>query len=140
MPRIFLTAIILCTFFAIASGQENAKASTQSAQGTDPCANAITQQDMNQCAAAEYQKADAHLNRIYAKLIKSFKGSEANPSLRTIEKVWIKYRDLHCEDVRLQYEGGSIAPLEFANCMTIVTNHRIEEIKSAYDSGDVSLE
>jgi len=61
-------------------------------------------------------------------------------TLRTIEKTWIQYRDLHCLDARRQYEGGSMAPMVWANCMTTATNHRIEEIKDAYENPDLSLE
>jgi uncharacterized protein YecT (DUF1311 family) len=140
MRKTFLAAITLCAFLATANETQNAKPSPQPTQEVNPCASATTQQEMNQCSATEFQKADERLNRIYGKLMKSFNDEESKTSLRTIEKAWIQYRDLHCGAVRRQYEGGSMAPMVLASCMTTVTNHRIEEIKAAYESPDVSLE
>ena len=110
------------------------------ATGPDACANAMTQQDMNQCTAAEYEKANQRLKRIHQKLMDSFNEKEPRNTLQTIEKSWIRYRDLHCEDVRRSYASGSIGPMAWANCMTALTNHRIEEIKNAYESPEFSLE
>ena len=60
--------------------------------------------------------------------------------LRAAEMAWIHYRDLHCDAVKQQYEGGSIAPLEWSTCMTETANHRIAELKSGYEIGDRKLE
>ncbi len=95
------------------------------AKGTlqkDPCGAGASQSDSNQCAGDEFQKADARLNRIYANLLKQMQGP-----------VWIQYRDLHCEAARYEYEGGSMSPMVFAQCMATTTGHRIEELKAAYD-------
>jgi len=60
--------------------------------------------------------------------------------VKTIEKAWLQYRDLHCASAKNQYKGGSIAPMVFADCMRMATNHRIEEIRAAYETPEVSLE
>jgi len=36
----------------------------------NPCDNATTQADMNQCTAEEYRKTDAHLNIVYKNLVR----------------------------------------------------------------------
>ena len=75
------------------------------AKGTlqkDPCGAAATQSDLNQCAGDEFQKADARLNRIYANLLKQMQGP-AVEKLKAAERVWIQYRDLHCEAARYEY-------------------------------------
>lgn len=105
------------------------------------CGSDTTSQfDMNQCTANQYRKADAKLNIVYGKLMKSFQDATSGQNLRDIEKIWIQYRDLHCKDARSQYEGGSIAPAIWATCMTTTTNHRVEEIRAAYESEGLSLE
>jgi uncharacterized protein YecT (DUF1311 family) len=60
--------------------------------------------------------------------------------LKAAERAWIQYRDLHCDAARHQYEGGSMSPMVWADCMTTTTDHRIVDLKNAYGSGDRTLE
>jgi len=117
----------------------------------------MTQMEMNQCSGAEYRKADAHLNVVYRRVIAflesdmrdaTTKGDEvekkhaetAIQKLEATEKVWIQYRDLDCDAARFEEEGGSIAPLTWAVCMTQITEQRIVDLKSTYESPDRKLE
>lgn len=107
----------------------------------DPCAKAVSQVDMDACYSGEYKKADARLNSIYRKALASLQSSKtAVVDLKTAEFAWIKYRDAHCQAAGKQYEGGSIRPMIESQCMQLVTQHRIEEIKQAYENGDIKLE
>jgi len=117
----------------------------------------MTQQEMNQCSGEQYRKADAQLNSVYTKLVhlmekdlsedqqrndlqqKNF-DEMAIQKLRAAEKAWIQYRNLHCDAARHQFEPGSMSPMVWADCMTNTTEHRIEEIKDAYELGDRNLE
>ena len=136
--------------------QQSAKSEAQPAQA-NPCGNATTQADMNQCSAEEYRKADAHLNTVYKNLVRLLQkdaGEAQQPSgspqknaetpavqkLRASQRQWIQYRDLHCSAVKAQYEGGSIAAMQWSACMTETTNHRIEELKHGYEIGDTKLD
>jgi glutamate-1-semialdehyde aminotransferase len=38
--------------------------------------------------------------------------------------------------VKAQYEGGTMSPMMWSQCMTETTNHRIEELKHGYETGD----
>jgi uncharacterized protein YecT (DUF1311 family) len=122
-----------------------------------PCDWAMTQMEMNQCSAEEYRKADAHLNAVYRRAILFMendirdavtKGDDdekkhaetAIQKLKATEKVWIQYRDLDCDAARFENEGGSIAPLTWAVCMTQVTEQRIIDLKNAYESPDRIIE
>jgi uncharacterized protein YecT (DUF1311 family) len=60
--------------------------------------------------------------------------------LRAEQIAWDQYRTLHCDALQQQFEGGTIAPLEWATCMTETANHRIAELKSGYEIGDRKLE
>jgi uncharacterized protein YecT (DUF1311 family) len=111
---------------------------------------------MNQCSAEEYRKADAHLNIVYKHLVRLLQKDtgEAQPlsdgqkkaetlaeqKLRAAQRQWIQYRDLHCGSVKAQYEGGSIAAMQWSACMTETTNHRVEELKQGYETEDRKLE
>lgn len=59
------------------------------------CQNAVTQQDMNQCATSDYKKADTELNRTYKEVLaKTSVGQRA--LLKSAQQTWIKYRDADC--------------------------------------------
>lgn len=155
-----LKSLFAITFLATVAhanfAQQSAKTSTQRAQ-TNPCDAANTQMEMNQCSAEEYKKADAHLNTVYANLIRLLpkdsvqaqqqsggeQGKRETPAadkLKAAQRQWIRYRDLHCSAVRSQYGGGTIGPMMWTTCMTETTNHRIEELKHGFEVGDGKLD
>ena len=122
---------------------------------TDPCEKAASQADMNECYGKEYQKDDARLNRVYHKAMENLQhdlaqaGSDqaqkqsaqtAIDDLKGAELAWIKYRDLQCEAASQQYQGGTMASMIHSICMSMATEHRIDEIKQAYENGDRKLE
>jgi uncharacterized protein YecT (DUF1311 family) len=153
MLRFLLLAMLVGIICARSFAQETQKGAGQA----DPCASANTQVEMNQCSEAEYKKADAHLDAVYNNLSRMLRESAddakkrndetltkqaemAARKLRAAQNAWTEYRVLHCDAVRQQYEGGSIAPLEWATCMMDAANHRIAELKSGYEIGDRKLE
>jgi uncharacterized protein YecT (DUF1311 family) len=131
--------------------------SQQSAQAkknaANPCDKDTTQAGLNRCSAELFHQADAHLNALYRKITDSLqkdidraqtknnadeiKHCETSlQMLKDAERAWVAYRDLHCKAVMQQYEGGSIAPMEYAQCMWRETDHRIEELRNAYQLVD----
>ena len=135
-------------FATLLPGQD-AKPNGQVAAETSPCDKAETQQEMNQCSGEEYRKANSQLNGPYSKLVASMRkeivaaqhkndasqekyNATALEKLRSTERAWIRYRNLHCNAARHLTEGGSASPLVWANCMTEATRHRIEELKNTY--------
>jgi len=92
------------------------------------CANAQTQAEINQCAQASYQTADAELNRVYQEL-KASLNSQQQEELIDAELAWIEYRDQTCEAESSQYEGGSIQPTIFYGCLERVTIERTAELQ-----------
>lgn len=155
-----LRSVLAILFVLIATdapfAQQSAEDEAQTPQA-NPCDNATTQADMNQCSAEEYRKADAHLNTVYKNLVRLLQKDtgQAQPSsgdeqkkaetlavqkLRAAQRQWIQYRDLHCRAVKAQYEGGSIAAMQWSACMRETTNHRVEELKHGYQTEDRKLE
>ena len=122
----------LFLFVAIGAAQ-NTKGRAKQKLQSGPCDAARTQLELNQCFGKEFRKADAQLTSIYSNLVKQ-RQAAAVEKLKAAQKVWTQYRDLHCEAARDEYEGGSISPMVFAQCMATTTRHRIEELKAAYDS------
>ena len=100
-----------------------------SGQKTKPCADAMTQTDMNICWGNEYKKADAKLNQTYQQLAAMLDDDE-KAQLKNAENAWIKYRDTNCEFVADQYKGGSIRPMIAAICLADVTSNRTTELKN----------
>ena len=147
LPFIALTVLLVA--FNTTRGQDAKPAATPSSQET-MCDKAETQMEMNQCSAEKYHKADAILNDLYSKLARQFQAdiqewtqkhdadqtlfeTKGLQKLRAAERAWIQYRDLHCEAARQRVDGGSISPMVWADCMTEVTEHRVVELRSAYE-------
>ena len=147
-----LCSLFLFLFFAeIAAGQQ-----TTSPKNT--CVETpASQRQMNDCAAFEYQQADAQLNRVYRKALQymtddltrarqennqqQIKYEEtAIASLKETERTWLSYRDIQCKAAAQQYEGGSMAPMIYSQCLKTLTEHRTADLKSIYEDGDRKLE
>lgn len=103
------------------------------------CENAQTQLVMNQCASAEYKKADNELNKIYKEIVKRASDEQAR-SLKIAQHKWIEYRDSDCEFQTSKYREGSIYPMIHAYCMAKKTTDRIKEFKRMLncEEGDMS--
>ena len=97
------------------------------------CENAVTQQDMNQCAYADWEAADADLNAAYKRALDLLTewdavlpedeqgGAEA---LREAQRAWIPFRDRACEAEGYAMKGGSAEPLLVYGCMRLLTEER----------------
>jgi uncharacterized protein YecT (DUF1311 family) len=141
MPMTFAFVLtIALLFFGIFASARKTKGGAGGAPQKGPCDAAATQLELNQCYGEQFRKADAHLNSVYANLLKQMQSEAAIQKLKVAEKAWIHYRDLHCEAARYEYEGGSISPMVWAQCMATTTEHRIEELKAAYENGERKLE
>ena len=95
---------------------------------SEPCPNAQSQAEMNDCAGREYKRADAELNQVYQKLVAMLDADEKT-QLKAVEMTWIKYRDANCDFVADQYKGGSIRPMILGFCLADVTRDRANELK-----------
>lgn len=112
---------------------------------------------MDKCADFQFKQADARLNKVYGRalnymsddLARAEKRGEkkqiqyeqtAIASLEGAERAWLSYRDIQCKAAGQLYEGGSMAPMIYSQCLTILTEHRIADMKSIYEDGDQKLE
>ena len=156
MRKTFAMAMPLLIWAVFGAAQSPKQVSKESAQ-MGPCDLETTQLQLNECYGEQFRKADAHRNTVYASALKQLQGyrptarqrndaelqkhdETAVQKLEASEKVWFRYRDLHCEAARFEFEGGSMSPMIWAQCMAVTTQHRIEEIKAAYETGERKLE
>lgn len=102
------------------------------------CASPRAQMEMNLCEQANFAKADAELNRVYGRLAANA-GPAEKKLLRDAERAWIAYRDNECEFETSGSVGGSIHPMEVAQCLTALTNRRIRELQAQIDCSDGDL-
>jgi uncharacterized protein YecT (DUF1311 family) len=124
----FLWAGMLCALLACPAPRADAQKKKKT-QGGDPCPEAHTQLDMNQCADAQYRKADAELNRAYQQLARASGGPDAK--LKAAQLAWLKFRDAECDYEASQYEGGSIMPMVYSFCLRDVTAARTKQLRDA---------
>ncbi|MDB6447176.1 lysozyme inhibitor LprI family protein [Pseudomonas sp. 21TX0197] len=97
----------------------------------DDCTNAMTQGEMNQCAAQEKKAADDELNRLYKQITARLKDNpEAKQLLVKAQRAWIGFRDAECNFSASGVEGGSVYPLIYGNCVTALTKARVETFKT----------
>jgi uncharacterized protein YecT (DUF1311 family) len=151
--------LLIATYLALVHGsvaQQSANP-TVSASGQRACEKAQSQMELNQCSGEQYRLADDRLNAVYRKALDLLEkdlsdaqgrkdvdqekyNQAAIDKLKKAERAWIQYRDLHCDAARHQVGAGSMAPMVWAFCMAGTTQHRIEELKDAYENPDRKLE
>ena len=99
-----------------------------SAQAQDCDAN---QASMNQCASSAYAAADAELNAQYKAQMSWLTTPARKKALQEAQKKWIAFRDADClYQAGKREEGGSMWPLAQAQCLTVHTNARVEQLKT----------
>ena len=96
------------------------------------CDSAISTLELRICANLNFKESDSILNNIYNSVLLEFEKLQldsAREILINSQKVWIKYRDTHCEIYWTMYEGGTLQSIIFLNCLTDLTNNRQGELE-----------
>lgn len=98
------------------------------------CPGLTTNAELTSCLFEAYKKADAQLNTVYQKALKSAAeyAQKHVANLRDAQRKWVAYRDAACEAEYSLFEGGSGGPAEKASCLLRVTRQRTEDLKNAY--------
>ena len=89
-----------------------------------------TQMEMNQEAFTLYKKADTRMTLVYKKVAKSLKDPKQKQTLIQTQRKWIIYKEAHCKAIAALYEGGSIQPLIYYDCLKTITNDRIKNLQN----------
>jgi len=130
-----IAAIALCMLTG------GAAASDAPLYKTKDCDKDMVQMEMNLCAGANLDAANAELNHVYQKLMSQQTDQKSKDQLKDVERTWISYRDKECAwEIGPQEDGGSIWSMAMDNCLQDQTDARIRELKSQLDcvEGDVS--
>jgi len=96
---------------------------------------AQTQADMNAQARAEFQRADADLNKTYQSVLAKLPTVESKQKLREEQRAWVGSRDAEAARAAKEAEGGSMAPTLRHGTMTRLTRDRIKELNNMVDHG-----
>lgn len=96
----------------------------------NPCQNAVTQMELNDCATLEFKKVDIELNQLYKQLTATLE-TEDKLALDKVQRTWISYRDINCR-AEYNYNDGSIAPMLYGVCLKENTKDRIKELRRIY--------
>lgn len=118
---LFLSTLIFSYSQAAAQNQE------------DPCEAEENQMNLNLCAFQRYQKADADLNATWKTLLADM-DEDAKTEIRIVQKLWLKFRDAHCQYEASFYEGGSIQPLILNSCLRELTEQRTKQLQAQIDN------
>ena len=119
VKRFVAALVLIATFSSLAIARQVRK--------KNPCDNAQTQAEMNDCAAKEYRAADQKLNKLYADLSSKLE-PERLAKLKEAQRAWIKFRDADCEFQAYLNKGGTIYPLVYDGCLTENANNRIKQL------------
>ncbi|CAO5017583.1 Lysozyme inhibitor LprI-like N-terminal domain-containing protein [Microcystis aeruginosa] len=141
MDKFLLTVLSIASLFAVGMTTPGIASPTSGATNLQlaqrpNCNNPQTQSQMNICASIAYQNADRKLNQVYQQLLPKLSAARKQ-KLIAAQQAWIKFRDSSCEFERSAYEGGSIAPMIYSNCLANVTEQRTKDLRRYLEDSDL---
>jgi uncharacterized protein YecT (DUF1311 family) len=92
-----------------------------------------SQQELNQEARENFEKADAELNREYKKVIAGLPDEKAVELLRAAQRAWVAFRDADSISYADEMRDGSAAPLLLYGHKTQLTRDRIKHLKERFE-------
>lgn len=103
------------------------------AVAADPCAEAMTTLELNQCMRQTYQHADSRLTAAYRaalqRIDRAVSDREQQMDTRThltqAQRLWLRFRSRDCAAVRAFWRDGSIRTVQYYGCLIAHTRHRI---------------
>jgi uncharacterized protein YecT (DUF1311 family) len=106
-----------------------------------PLCGGESQAEMNMCARADFERADAELNRVWGEMIAAARAGDAEIDrswdrragseevLREAQRAWITFRDAHCTFEGYEARGGSMEPMLVSSCMARLTEDRTRQLR-----------
>ncbi|HYT23946.1 MAG TPA: lysozyme inhibitor LprI family protein [Candidatus Polarisedimenticolia bacterium] len=93
-------------------------------------AHAQTQAAMNAQARAEFERADAELNKTYQAVLAKLRDTDSKQKLKETQRAWITSRDTATAHATDEAGGGSMAPAIRYETMAELTQQRIKQLKT----------
>jgi uncharacterized protein YecT (DUF1311 family) len=111
------------------------------------CEDAVTQADMNECAAREFIAADVDLNAAWGEFLQAARqgDAEAPPRgddrpgaearMRRAQRAWVTFRDEHCAVAGYEARGGSMESMLVDGCRAELTRARSRQLRELIGGG-----
>src|SRR5690242_1644294 len=93
-----------------------------------------TQANMNARARAEFEQADAELNKCYEALLTKLPDVEGKEKLKQSQRAWLVFRDAEAAFAADTARGGSMAPTIRYEVMAELTQQRIKQLKARFNN------
>ncbi|HVZ42519.1 MAG TPA: lysozyme inhibitor LprI family protein [Ramlibacter sp.] len=100
------------------------------------CKNPESQIAMNTCAARDYEREDARLNKAYRDVIAKLEPAKRE-KLREVQRLWLSYRDLNCDFQTDDYVGGTMYSLVHSICLTEMSKQRTKDLKAMLEEASM---
>jgi len=100
--------------------------------------HAQTQATVNAQARADFERADAELNRTYQALLTKLPDAKSKQELKEKQRAWVASRDVEVARATNEANGGSMAPMLRYETLTHLTRERIKELEAMLDHGTAS--
>jgi uncharacterized protein YecT (DUF1311 family) len=107
------------------------------------CSNAVTQQEINRCAATDANNAEAEMNKVLEAFTSRHKKDAVFVQrVREAQQAWLRYRDAQLsaqfatapgESTQVHY--GSMYSMCYSNAKAELTRQRTEQLKEMVKSG-----
>ncbi len=135
--RLTANGVIMKRFVLLLLVAASTAFAAEPAASQDSCASAATQTELNQCADAELQKADAALSDFTASYQERL-SSEQLSLFQQAQAAWEQFRRASCQFEVSGAVGGSIYSMAFNNCLASKARERLEELEklASCEEGD----
>ncbi len=101
------------------------------------CKKAISQMEMTQCAALDFEKADRELNLTWPKIKNDAEASDKDSgkteyvdALLKSQRAWLAFMDAECTWQGFEMHGGSGEPMVYYGCKARMTKQRIKQLQT----------
>ncbi|HEY5265787.1 MAG TPA: lysozyme inhibitor LprI family protein [Acidimicrobiales bacterium] len=92
--------------------------------------NANTTLGMEGCAEHKIVSLDSQINGLNREILRRLYDKQARQQFVTAETDWYTYRQSTCASDSNKYQGGSLAPVDFANCVVRINQQHVTALTS----------
>lgn len=92
-----------------------------------PCARATTV-GLEGCAEHQVLALDRRIDQLQQEVFHRLNGVTAQRRFIRAASEWYVYRRLTCLSAATAYQGGTFAPVSFADCLVLIDQHRLDDL------------
>ena len=131
MKKVFLPLLLVLLLPVAAQAQDQ----------NDPCEDADSTLEINDCMGEGFKLADAELNRVYKAAMAHIDENDHMPArtrrdwkqlLLEAQRHWITFKEKDCDLLQLEWWQGSGATAAMLGCLISKTETRTNELKERY--------